>query len=237
MELLLLGLLIGGAIGYLIGRRQGMLGAPDAEITPPRIVPAPSAVGPAAPSPKARRLGLSDADFVPADDILHRMQEAWEQGDDLDVDEAAEAGAGDDIDDAPAVPVAPAAPASSAPTSDAPPLPDPLADERVRRVLSRLEGQAPKGEPETPSAPGREAPTTVTEALERLAAEGYGEDLRLDGSKLACSACGTSHPTRRSRSTTCSASKDRRTPPMRRSCWPSGARDAAPGLAGVGLRS
>ena len=37
-------------------------------------------------------------------------------------------------------------------------------------------------------------PTTVTDAVVSLAAEGYGDDLRLDGSVLHCNVCGTTHP-------------------------------------------
>jgi hypothetical protein len=39
-----------------------------------------------------------------------------------------------------------------------------------------------------------EAPTTVTEALAELAADGYGDDLRLDGLTLHCNVCGRTHP-------------------------------------------
>jgi hypothetical protein len=195
MGTLLLGLLLGGAIGYFVGRRQAGLGAPGAEAAPPRIAPAPTVVVPPGPSKKARRLGISEVDFVPADDILQRMQEAWEQGEELALDPPA----GDaDGDDAPIPPVAPAPapppvpPAAPAADADLVELPDPVESERVRRVLAHLEGQAPEGE----AAPfAGEAPSTVSEAVTVLASEGYGEDLHLDGGQLACTACGTSHPT------------------------------------------
>jgi hypothetical protein len=37
-------------------------------------------------------------------------------------------------------------------------------------------------------------PTTVTEALTSLAAEGYGEDLQVVGGVLECRVCGQTHP-------------------------------------------
>jgi hypothetical protein len=168
MGLLLLGLVIGFGAGFFLGRRQVAVAPPPDPAAPPRIAAAPPSItAPPVPTKKARRLGLSEGDFVPADDILTRMQEAWEQGEELDPDA-----------------VAPEPP----PAADPVPTPRLTDDERMRRVLARLEGQPPQGD-----GPATEAPGTVTEAVALLAADGYGDDLHLDGGQLACSSCGTSH--------------------------------------------
>jgi hypothetical protein len=193
MGMLLLGLVIGIGVGFFLGRRQATV-APTPELAaPPRIAAAPPSITPPpVPTKKARRLGLSEGDFVPADDILTRMQDAWEQGEELDPDAVA------------AEPPPAAAPAPPPRLGD---------DELTRRVLARLEGQAPAGEGPATGADAdadaeanasadamgevhaevAEAPGTVTEAVALLASDGYGDDLHLDGGQLACTSCGTSH--------------------------------------------
>lgn len=49
--------------------------------------------------------------------------------------------------------------------------------------------------PEPPAPHAAPGAGTVTEALQELAAEGYGDDLRLHGTVLECRACGDTHPT------------------------------------------
>lgn len=187
MGLLLLGLLIGFGAGFFVARRQYATPVVDDVLPVPRIAVTPIEAPPE-PSKKARRLGLSERDFVPADDILQKMQQAWVQGEQLDLaDDAAESaepvGTTPDLADMPP----PASPPAAAPGPV--PRPDPTADPRLARVFARLEGQAPEGV--TPPT----APSTATEAVEQLRSEGYGDELHLDGTALACSNCGASHPT------------------------------------------
>jgi hypothetical protein len=177
MGTLLLGLVVGLAAGYVLGRRTGAASADAAATTlpvpaPPPAGPAPvpgtpAAAGPtvgplATPNKRAKKVGLTEADFLPADDILHRMQVAWQQGVSLDELEAIERGS------------------TPAGTTDHPP--DTTDDDRLERVLRHLDRPAP--------------PTTVTEAVAQLEADGYGEDLRWgEGGRLACHSCGASHAT------------------------------------------
>lgn len=48
--------------------------------------------------------------------------------------------------------------------------------------------------PEDPAPEAAPSAGTVTEALAELTAEGYGDDLRLDGMDLHCKVCGEVHP-------------------------------------------
>jgi hypothetical protein len=190
MGFLLLGLVIGVPIGFLLGRRQlAQQPLPGEEQFRRPTLPSGTVLPPGTPeiTKKARRLGLSEADFVPADDILSRMSEAWEEGAEPDLASA---------DDVVAPPPAAPDPDTVDDTVARPPI-NPLEEERLRRVLARLEGQAPEGEPDAGAGagPGPEAPGTVTEALALLAADGYEDDLHLDGDQLACSSCGASHRT------------------------------------------
>jgi hypothetical protein len=112
-------------------------------------------------------MGLSEADFQPRDDILLRMQEAWERGEHL------------------------------APPPEGRPGLDPGLDDRVRRVLERLgepdPGQGPPTVPQEPApeaAPGGE---TVSEVVNELTALGYGDDLRFADGVLSCRRCGDTH--------------------------------------------
>lgn len=47
---------------------------------------------------------------------------------------------------------------------------------------------------EEPAPEAAPSAGTVTEALADLAAEGYGDDLRLDGTVVHCKVCGETHP-------------------------------------------
>ena len=210
MGLLLLGLVVGFAIGFVWGRRRpGEPGAPVASVTPatatPRLLPPV-----AGPTKRGRKAGLTEDDFRPADDILERLHQAWEQ---------TQAGASP-ISAAPAAvapePVAPepVAPEAVAPEAVAPaepmPIPEPAIDpalnDAMRRVFARLGQTEPEKEaPTMDDDAGRssEDPTpeaapsagTVTEGLVQLAAEGYGDDLRFEGGVVVCRRCGTSHAT------------------------------------------
>lgn len=129
---------------------------------------------PLVPNKRGKRAGLTEDSFRPQDDILSKMQEAWERGDHL------------------RPPADPATPAASVPASS---FED---DERTRRVLARLEaGKVGQGadvaqEPAPEAAPGGE---TLSEAMRQLDAAGYADDLRLDGADLHCGRCGRAHPT------------------------------------------
>jgi hypothetical protein len=204
---LLLGFSCGVAVGAWLGRREGRkealaavaaLAGADAPVPLPRVAappvvpaapgapafppapapppvaapvePAPALLPPlAAPTKKARKKGLTEADFQPRDDILVRMQEAWERGEHL-----------------------------TSPTSAAPEA-DPALDDRVRRVLARLEGdeagQGPASMPEEPAPVAAPSAGTLTEGVAELAALGYGEDLRFEGGALVCRRCGEAHGT------------------------------------------
>lgn len=136
----------------------------------PPVVPAPASPPPlAAPNKKARKKGFTEADFQPRDDILHRMQEAWARGEHL------------------------------APPPDGGLALDPGLDDRMRRVLERLEGTDPgqglTSMPEEPAPVAAPSAGTLTEGVAELAALGYGEDLRFDGGVLSCRRCGETHPT------------------------------------------
>lgn len=207
MAQLILGMILGIGVGFALGRRQSTQAA-----TPPvasSVVAAPLrpaatavvapaapatptsslATGPRAPNPKAAKLGLTERDFQPSDDILERMQQAWDLGVSLD-----------ELDDALAARATPDPP--QVPTAD--PLSD---DERLARVAARLADPGPgeetgmpgkeTGTPDEPAPLAAPSAGTVTEALAQLEVEGYGEDLRLDGGHVSCNTCGAVHPTDR----------------------------------------
>lgn len=198
MGTLLLGLVVGSAIGFVMGRRRQTSNTAAVTAAPMRPPVAPSSPGPvvpplAAPNKKAKKVGLTETDFQPSDDILLKMQQAWEQGGRLDPESDA-------------VVVPPPPPEPSAATPEAAPLPaptlDPTLDDTMRRVFERLEG-TPSGKgtgtmDETPERPAPEAAPsagTVTEALAELEADGYTDDLRLKNGRVYCPRCGTSHAT------------------------------------------
>lgn len=134
--------------------------APDAPVRSTIRPPGEASDDPPPITKKAAKLGITPDDLRPSDDILTRMQRAWDMGISLEeLDELEASG------DAP--------PPSDEPRPATPP-PRPL----PARVVAAEQG----------------SPSTVTEAVERLAAEGYGDDLRLDGGEVSCSSCGTSHP-------------------------------------------
>lgn len=149
---------------------SAVLGPPPAP--PPRAEPAtgPSLLGPVpvVPNRRALKKGLTRDDFVPKDDILIRMQEAWQRGEPLD------------------------------PADGEGPTVSPELDEKLQRVLARLADAPPgEGEPTMPQDPAPEAAPggeTVSEAVNELAAMGYGDDLRFDDGVLRCSRCGETHP-------------------------------------------
>ena len=197
MAQLILGMIFGIGVGFALGRRQStqastppvatsvaaplrpsatVVVAPAAPVTPTSTL----ATGPRAPNPKAAKAGLTERDFQPSDDILERMQQAWDLGVSLD-----------ELDDVLAARANP----------DLPPVPtaDRLSDEeRLSRGAARLAG-APPGEETTmldePAPLAVPSAGTVTEALAQLEAEGYGDDLRLDGVHVSCNTCGAVHPT------------------------------------------
>jgi hypothetical protein len=160
MAYFILGIVVGLAIGIagtqwvqrVRDERRVVVGATPPAIGRPIDEPPPI-------TKKAAKLGIRPEDLTPSDDILVRMQRAWERGvtlDELDALEAAERSA---------------SPTPGGVTAAPPPAPDP----GLRHGL--------------PSA------STVTEALEQLAREGYEEDLQLGADGLSCSSCGTEHPT------------------------------------------
>jgi hypothetical protein len=137
-------------------------------VAPPPVVPLPARLPPlATPNKKAKKKGLTEADFQPRDDILIRMQEAWERGEHL------------------------------GPPPDGGTGLDPEADERVRRLLARLEGDDPgQGSGSMPEEPAPTAPPsagTLTEGTVELAELGYGEDLRFADGVLFCRRCEQTH--------------------------------------------
>jgi DNA-binding transcriptional MerR regulator len=154
--------------------------APDAP--PPTNQPA--SLKPRRPNKRAAKLGLTDEDFKPSDDILQRMQKAWELGvplEDLDAALAAQSGT-----------PAPAAAATA-------PITDLEREERLRRVLERLDGGDGEDNTAAIDADGRdvsEAATTastVTEAVAQLEAAGYHDRMELGDSQLTCDVCGAVH--------------------------------------------
>jgi hypothetical protein len=158
MAYFILGIVIGLAIGIAGTHRfhQVREGRAAATAGAPRPLGGPIDE-PLPISKKAAKLGIRPEDLTPSDDILVRMQRAWERGvtlEELDALEAAEGGASP-------------TPGAAAPA----PAPDP----GLRHGL--------------PSA------STVTEALDQLAREGYEDDLHLGAEGLSCSSCGTDHPT------------------------------------------
>ena len=182
MGSLLLGLSIGLAVGIVLGRRSshaakgtnvGAVATTEPPVT--RIAPAEAVrTEVVAVNKRGRKAGLTDDDFKPADDILTRMQRAWDEGASLEVPDATEPAA-----EEPPLPE----PAAEEPTPVLPPV-DPAIDARAQRILERLEAER------STSA------STVTEALEEMAAEGYGDDLHLTKGKVACGSCGSRHPTK-----------------------------------------
>jgi hypothetical protein len=163
---LVVGLIIGVAIGYFVGRQQG-------EARTPAPVKA-SIAADAVITKKGRKAGLTPEAFQPADDILVRMQEAWEKGE----------------------PVALPDP-EPAPPESPPPLTE--IEEKAQRVLARLEEVGPgeedgamDEEPAPDAAPGDE---TLSDAVNELTAMGYGDDLRFDDGLLRCRQCGEAHDT------------------------------------------
>jgi hypothetical protein len=182
--MLLIGLFIGIAIGVVIGRRSA---SPDAgELPPtstvvPRVTPTtdgrPEVI---APNKRGQKVGLTEADFTPADDILVKMQQAWEQGEILDEE---------------ALPPPPPGPVA---TPEAKPPPSPEVELRLQRVLERLattdDGQG--GDVDDDTTPRQEGDaSTVSEAIAELIADGYTDDLRLDDGHVYCGGCGTAHTT------------------------------------------
>jgi hypothetical protein len=145
----------------------------------------------AAPTKRGRKAGLTEDDFRPADDILERLQQAWEQ-----------AQAGTVAGDAQVVVPPPL-------TTDPEPIGDPVLNDAMRRVLERLErtragkeagtmDQSPESSDQPPEQPAPEAAPsagTVTEGVVQLEADGYGDDLRFEGGLVVCRRCGTSHAT------------------------------------------
>jgi hypothetical protein len=190
MGTLLLGLAVGLAAGIVIGRRAAATNAAAAPTaTPPQLSriapPRAGRVEVIAPNKRGMKVGLTEADFTPADDILERMQQAWEQGASLADLEAAQAAA--------AAAEAAAAPEPEEATEG---LTQAELDERTRRVLERLAANA--GRPDSVEGDDMQdepGASTVTEALAELAADGYGDDLRFVGGAVVCGDCGTTHPT------------------------------------------
>ena len=188
---LLFGLVVGLAVGIVIGRRQAAATAPPpivaSTLLPTAVVPsstttakAPTLAPVDMPNKKAQKAGITAADFQPTDDILHRMQHAWEE----------------------------AAKVEGTPTVDR--IEDPALTEQMRRVFERLnpdlveEGgatMAPTAEQEESQDPEAPAPVaapragTVTEGVAALEAEGYGDDLRFDAGRVVCKCCGEAHDT------------------------------------------
>jgi hypothetical protein len=136
MGTLLLGLVVGSAIGFVMGRRRQTSNTAAVTPAPMRPPVAPSSPGPvvpplAAPNKKAKKVGLTETDFQPSDDILLKMQQAWEQGGRLDPES-----------DAVVVPPQPREPSVASPEATPLPAPtlDPTLDNTMRRVFERLEG-------------------------------------------------------------------------------------------------
>ncbi len=188
---LLFGLVIGLAVGIVIGRRQGADAAPRPPVASTllstAVVPstttatAPGLAPVDMPNKKAQKAGITPADFQPSDDILHRMQHAWEQA--------------EQVEGIPAV-------------IDR--IEDPALTEQMRRVFEQLnpdlvgEGgatmtpdskQPESQEPETPSPVAAPSAGTVTEGVAALESEGYGDDLRFDAGRVVCKCCGEAHDT------------------------------------------
>jgi hypothetical protein len=171
MAYFILGFVVGIGLGVWITQRwhqvraQRLALADGARVTATLVPPAadPDELPPI--TRKAAKLGITPDDLRPSDDILVRMQRAWDLGislEELDAREAADGGG--------ATRPGPALPSTAA-SSSPPPPPGPEAT-----------GAAA-------------SPSTVTEAVERLSEEGYADDLRLHAGELGCSACGTEHPT------------------------------------------
>lgn len=130
MAIFLLGLLVGFGLGVAVARRfapdRGPAGATSAapSVVAPRAPAAPATAavagadeGTPVVTKKAAKVGIRPEDLVPKDDILQRMQRAWERGvsleelDALEAEEAAAAEAGGAAapavaDSAPPTPVA-----------------------------------------------------------------------------------------------------------------------------------
>lgn len=194
---LLFGLVVGLAVGIVIGRRQGAAAAPPAIVAstllPSAVVPTTTTTTTTAaaakgttlapvdmPNKKAQKAGITPADFQPSDDILHRMQHAWEEAEKVE----------------------------GIPPVDR--IEDPTMTEQMRRVFARLnpdlveEGGAPMApnaeqhesqDPEAPAPVAAPSAGTVTEGVAALLAEGYGEDLRFDAGRVVCKCCGEAHDT------------------------------------------
>ena len=161
MAYFILGLVVGAVVGGLIAQRVMQMRARSNQIAGKSALPERPLGDPAdEPLPitkKAAKLGIRPEDLTPTDDILVRMQRAWERGvtlEELDELEAAERMAG----------------------------PGPLAAKQDPTLAPTL-------------ARDLLGVSTVTEAVELLAREGYAEDLHLGGDGLDCSSCGTNHPT------------------------------------------
>jgi hypothetical protein len=167
---------------------------PSSPPSPPPPVPAadalppptnqPANAKPRRPNKRAAKLGLTEDDFKPADDILERMQKAWELGvplEDLDAALAARAGT----------------PAPAAATTG--PAVGVEGDERLRRVLERLDGGGAEDDtggvdadvPDDSEAAA--TASTVTEAVAQLDAAGYHDRLELGDGELHCDVCGAVH--------------------------------------------
>lgn len=168
MAYFILGVVVGLVVGIVGTQRVVQVRARREAVTAAGSPLAARPIGDPADEPlpitkKAAKLGIRPEDLTPNDDILVRMQRAWERGvtlEELDALEAEERKAGP----------APSGAAAGA-GSDAAPGPD--------RALGR----------------GLPGASTVTEALDLLAREGYADDLHLGADGLDCSSCGTNHPT------------------------------------------
>jgi hypothetical protein len=184
MGTLILGLAIGLVAGFVLGRRQ--VGAPPddrpaAPLPVPRVTPAAAPAPVGVPNKHGQKVGFTEADFTPSDDILDRMRLAWEHGVSLE-----------QLDTLPLVGVPAKADAGGQPAVE------PEGVDRLQRVLGRLDGRSDEqgGDVDHENGPEQASTaSTVTEAITELSAEGYGNDLRLDGDVVACRACGGTHPT------------------------------------------
>lgn len=145
MAAILFAFLVGVSVGVLIGRRYSRAGehaaapaaapvaAPSLSSRPP-VTGVPAGAPTVAPNKRARKAGLTEESFRPADDILEKLRlvaeghlEPTALGDDAAGDRSAEA-------------------AAPAPESDAPPLANPHLSDAERRVLERLR-EAQRDEP------------------------------------------------------------------------------------------
>lgn len=138
---LIIAFVLGVAAGFSYARWSGSPargGTKPASTTDAMGRPSDPVVAPIAkPNKKARRVGLTEADFTPSDDILERLRRAEAGELDPAVLAADDAAGPADGDDEPKLKAAPPARPSETPVSD----PQALA-EAERRVLERLRRMA-----------------------------------------------------------------------------------------------